>query len=48
MQLFLVFLHDINTLKFVVKDNYIKLPAFILDRGKKNFKIIGPPVPLKL
>ena len=30
-----------------MKDNYIMLPAFILDMGQKNFKIIGPPVLLK-
>ena len=35
-------------IKSVMKYNYIMLPAFILDRGRKNFKIIGPPpVPLK-
>ena len=28
-----------------MKDNYIMLPVFILDRGRKNFKIIGPPCP---
>ena len=30
-----------------MKDNFIMLPEFILDRGQKNFKIIGPPIPLE-
>ena len=30
-----------------MKDNHVMLLAFISDRGKKNFKIVGPPVTLK-
>ena len=30
-----------------MKDNFIMLPAFILDRGKKNSKLLDPPVLLK-
>ena len=33
--------------KFIVKDYCNRSPAFILDMGRKNFKIIRPPVPLK-
>ena len=35
-------------IKSVMKYNYIMLPAFILDRGRKNFKIIGLPCPLEI
>ena len=30
-----------------MKDNYIMLLAFILDRGKKKSKSLDSPVPLK-
>ena len=34
-------------LKSVMKDNYVMLPAFILETGWQNFSIIEPGVPLK-
>ena len=30
-----------------MKDNYIMLPAFILDMGQNILKLLDPPVPLK-
>ena len=30
-----------------MKDNYIVLPAFILDRGQNFSKLLDPTVPLK-